>query len=192
MNKELKELIASDLYRYGIQNEKDLSLISRHELYGFRYMKVLRKTKFYKDRRKHVRYIIYRLKLMYYTEKYGFSIPYSTEIGKSFYLGHKGSIIVNYKAKIGNNVNLAQGVTIGVANGGKHKGVPIISDNVWIGANSTVVGGIIIGEDVMIAPNTFVNFDVPPHSIVISNKAKIIERDPATNNYIENKWGEEE
>lgn len=192
MNKELKELIASDLYRYGIQNEKDLSLISRHELYGFRYMKVLRKTKFYKDRRKHVRYIIYRLKLMYYTEKYGFSIPYSTEIGKGFYLGHKGSIIVNYKAKIGNNVNLAQGVTIGVANGGKHKGVPIISDNVWIGANSTVVGGIIIGEDVMIAPNTFVNFDVPPHSIVISNKAKIIERDPATINYIENKWGEEE
>lgn len=192
MNKELKELIASDLYRYGIQNEKDLSLISRHELYGFRYMKVLRKTKFYKDRRKHVRYIIYRLKLMYYTEKYGFSIPYSTEIGKGFYLGHKGSIIVNYKAKIGNNVNLAQGVTIGMANGGKHKGVPIISDNVWIGANSTVVGGIIIGEDVMIAPNTFVNFDVPPHSIVISNKAKIIERDPATINYIENKWGEEE
>lgn len=192
MNKELKELIASDLYRYGIQNEKDLSLISRHELYGFRYMKVLRKTKFYKDHRKHVRYIIYRLKLMYYTEKYGFSISYSTEIGKGFYLGHKGSIIVNYKAKIGNNVNLAQGVTIGMANGGKHKGVPIISDNVWIGANSTVVGGIIIGEDVMIAPNTFVNFDVPPHSIVISNKAKIIERNPATINYIENKWGEEE
>ena len=53
MNKELKELIASDLYRYGIQNEKNLNLISRHELYGFRYMKVLRKTKFYKDHRKH-------------------------------------------------------------------------------------------------------------------------------------------
>lgn len=44
----------------------------------------------------------------------------------------------------------------------------------------------------MIAPNTFVNFDVPPHSIVISNKAKIIERNPATINYVENKWGEEE
>lgn len=192
MNKELRELIASDLYRYGIQSEKDLSFLSRRELYGFRFTKILRKTKYYKEHGKRVRYIINRLKLIYYTEKYGFSISYSTEIGKGFYLGHKGSIIVNYKAKIGNNVNLAQGVTIGLANGGKHRGVPTISDNVWIGANSTVVGGIVIGEDVMIAPNTFVNFDVPDHSIVISNKAKIIERNPATINYIENKWREEE
>ena len=191
MDIELKALIASDLCRYGVQSEKSLSFLSRHELYGFRYTKILRKTKYYKENRKAIRYMFNRLKLIYYTEKYGYCISYSTEIGKGFYLGHLGNIVVNYQAKIGNNVNLAQGVTIGMANGGKHKGVPIISDNVWIGANSTIVGGIVIGEDVMIAPNTFVNFDVPPHSIVISNKANVIERNPATINYIENKWGED-
>lgn len=191
MDRELKELIASDLCRYGVQSEKSLSFLSRHELYGFRYTKILRKTKYYKENKKIIRYMFNRLKLIYYTEKYGYSISYSTEIGKGFYLGHLGSIVINYQVKIGNNVNLAQGVTIGMANGGKHKGVPIISDNVWIGANSTIVGGIVIGKDVMIAPNTFVNFDVPPHSIVISNKAKVIERNPATINYIENKYGED-
>ena len=191
MDRELKELIASDLYRYGIQNEKKLSFLARHELYGFRNTKILRKTKYYKEHGNVIRYMLNRLKLIYYTEKYGYSFSYSTEIGKGLYLGHLGSIVVNYQAKIGNNVNLAQGVTIGMANGGKHRGVPVISDNVWIGANSTVVGGIVIGEDVMIAPNTFVNFDVPDHSIVTSERAKIIERNPATINYVENKWSKE-
>ena len=44
-----------------------------------------------------------------------------------------------------------------------------------------------IGGDVMIAPLTFVNFDVPPHSIVIGNPAKIIHRENATEGYIENR-----
>jgi serine O-acetyltransferase len=30
-----------------------------------------------------------------------------------------------------------------------------------------------VGNDVMIAPNTFVNFDVPDHSIVVENPASI-------------------
>ena len=41
-----------------------------------------------------------------------------------------------------------------------------------------------IGEDVMIAPLAFVNFDVPPHSIVIGNPGKIIHKENATEEYI--------
>ena len=190
MEKELKELIFSDLYRYGVKNEKKLSVLARHELYGYRYTRVLRKTKFYRDNNKKIRFVINRLKLLYYSEKFGYSIPYETNVGKGLYLGHLGSIVVNYKAQLGNNVNLAQGVTIGLSNSGKKQGVPVIGDNVWIGANATVVGGITIGEDVMIAPNTFVNFDVPAHSIVVSEKANIIGRDSATLNYVENRWGD--
>ena len=43
-----------------------------------------------------------------------------------------------------------------------------------------------IGNDVLIAPNTFVNFDVPDHSIVIGNPAKIHHRDNATEGHIPN------
>ena len=46
--------------------------------------------------------------------------------------------------------------------------------------NSTVVGNITIGNDVLIAPNTFVNFDVPDHSIVIGNPASIHHKENAT------------
>ena len=103
------------------------------------------------------------------------------------YFGHPTGITINPEVIIGNNVNIHKGVTIGRENRGKRKGTPVIGDDVWIGINSTIVGAVKIGNDVLIAPNAFVNFDVPDHSIVIGNPAKIIHRDSATEGYINNR-----
>lgn len=59
---------------------------------------------------------------------------------------------------------------------GRNKGVPHIGDNVIINANAVVVGGVKIGNNVLVAPNAFVNFDVPDDSIVIGNPGRIITR----------------
>ena len=59
-----------------------------------------------------------------------------------------------------------------------------MGDDVRIGSNAVVVGKIIIGNDVLIAPNAYVNFNVPSHSIVIGNPGKIISSDNATEGYI--------
>lgn len=61
-----------------------------------------------------------------------------------------------------------------------------IHDKCWIGTNSVIVGNITIGEDCLIAPLSFVNFDVPSHSIVIGNPARIIPKENATVGYINN------
>ena len=45
-----------------------------------------------------------------------------------------------------------------------------------MGQFSIVIGGVKIGNDVLIAPGAFVNFDVPDNSIVIGNPGKIISR----------------
>jgi len=190
MEKELKKLIEADLNRYGFKSEKDLSFFNKREFFGYRYTKILRKTAYYKKHNKKIKYYFNRLLLEKYTIKYAYSIPYSVELGKGLFLGHLGNVVINYKAVIGDNVNLAQGVTIGLSNGGKNSGVPRIGNRVWIGANATVVGGIIIEDDVMIAPNTFVNFDVPTHSIVVGEKAKILYQYNATEKYVENLVGD--
>jgi len=39
-----------------------------------------------------------------------------------------------------------------------------------------VVDKITIGDDVLITPNTYLNCDVPSHSVVIGNPARIISR----------------
>ena len=129
----------------------------------------------------------YRLKLEFLSRKTQIQIPARTIIGEGFYIGHLGRIIIHPDAKIGKNVNIATGVTIGTENRGKRKGVPVISDNCWIGANAVIVGNVKIGTDVLIAPLAYVNFDVPDHSIVIGNPAKIIHRENATEDYITNK-----
>ena len=64
------------------------------------------------------------------------------------------------------------------------KGTPVIGDNVWIGINSAIVGAVHIGNDVLIAPNSYVNCDVPNHSVVIGNPCVIKHRDNATEGYI--------
>lgn len=46
------------------------------------------------------------------------------------------------------------------------------------------MGSIRIGNDVLIAPNSYVNCDVPNHSIVLGNPARIIPRQNATEGYI--------
>lgn len=114
-------------------------------------------------------------------------IPARTRIGDGFYIGHTGRVIIHPDAILGKNINVGTGVTIGYENRGKRKGAPRIEGNCWIGTNSVVVGNVTIGEDVMIAPLTFVNFDVPPHSIVIGNPAKIIHKENSTQDYICNR-----
>lgn len=111
-------------------------------------------------------------------------IPTSTRVGKGFYIGHCGRIIVNPDVTIGDNVNIATGVVIGAANRGEKKGTPIIGNQVWIGSNAVIVGKIRIGDDVLIAPNSFVNTDIPDHSIVIGNPAQIHMREYACEGYI--------
>jgi serine O-acetyltransferase len=102
------------------------------------------------------------------------------------HIAHFGTIVVNKATVMGKNCNLSHGVTIGQANRGEKKGVPLIGDFVWIGTGAVVVGNVTIGSNVLIAPNTYVNMDVPDNSIVIGNPAKIISRENPTEGYINN------
>lgn len=82
---------------------------------------------------------------------------------------------------------LRQELQYGQENRGKRKGTPRIGNDVWIGTNAVIVGKIEIGNNVLIAPNSYVNFDVPNNSIVIGNPGKIIPSINACESYIENK-----
>lgn len=46
--------------------------------------------------------------------------------------------------------------------------------------------GVVINDDVLIAPGAYVNFDVPSDSIVLGNPGKIIHKDNAVEGYIKN------
>lgn len=120
-------------------------------------------------------------------EKRHIEIYGKCDIGPGLYLGHVYSITINADAVIGKNCNIHKGVTIGQQNRGQRKGSPTIGDSVWIGVNSTIVGKITIGDDVLIAPNSYVNCDVPSHSVVFGNPCIIKHKEGATDGYVNHK-----
>lgn len=124
----------------------------------------------------------YRLKK--FAVKTGIRLDCNLNIGKGLIIGHSGTIVLNCDAQIGDQFFITHGVTIGRDIRGKRKGAPKIGNRVCIRTNSTVVGNIEIGDDVLIAPNTFVNFDVPSHSIVIGNPATIHQCNNATEGHL--------
>jgi serine O-acetyltransferase len=180
----MNRIIKYDLYRYLGKDFTIFIFLRALRIPGFRYLFFLRKAA--ASRRGTVRWFLYRMFLRRYTFKYGIQIPHNTQIGEGFFIGHFGNIIINDRAVIGKNCNISPGVTIGQANRGRLLGVPTIGNHVWMGTNSLIVGNIRIGNDVLIAPGAFVNFDVPDHSIVIGNPGKIIKKEFATQGYVEN------
>ena len=171
INSSFCELFDSDMKRYNGDTG----------FYLWRFHFYLRKAQTAKN--KYVkRFFHIMLKLC--REKHGLEISDEVSIGRGLYLGHPYNITINNHVTIGCNCSIHKGVTIGKENRGIRKGTPTICDNVWIGVNSTIVGNITVGKDVLIAPNSFVNFDVPDHSVVIGNPGIIRKKENAVFGYI--------
>lgn len=167
----------------------DEKIILRHFIKDFilqhrvRYMIYFRISQNTKSRiiRFFCEYKLYRL-----CRKYGIEIKTDTVIGPGFVMVHPYNITISPQAVLGENVTILKGATIGVS-WGKLPGAPKIGNSVYIGLNSTLLGGIKVGDYVLIGPNSFVNQDVPNHSIVIGNPCKIIHREKAADRYLYNK-----
>ena len=127
---------------------------------------------------------IYKMLFILHKSRHCIEISENTKIGGGLYIGHSYCITINPNTVIGENCYIHKNVTIGQESRGKRQGCPTIGDNVWIGINAIIIGKITVGNDVLIAPNSYVNFNVPSHSIVLGNPGKIIKKENATYSYI--------
>jgi len=134
--------------------------------------------------RKSKKSFFYNLLFKIYSKRQFIEIDKETVIGKGLFINHLGGVIINKRAVLGDNINLEPRVVIGQQNRGERIGAPVIKNKVWIGANSVIVGSVTIGNNVLIAPNSYINFDVPDNSIVIGNPGRIISSKNATKNYV--------
>lgn len=115
-------------------------------------------------------------KLVSYLNRFLFAVwlPSSAKIGRNFKLGYGGlGVVIHKDAIIGNNVLIAQNVTIGRNFGDKK--VPVIGNDVYIGTGSVIFGEITIGNNVIIGSNTLVNKSIPDNTTVVGNPMKIIQ-----------------
>lgn len=151
---------------------------------NFLFMQNIRYMYYWRKRKSAPGSVIAKIFCYLMSRKYGLEISAHADIGHGLYLGHAYNITVAGGVKLGKNCNLHKGCTIGCENRGKRKGAPTLGNCVSVGINAVVVGKIFIGNDVMIAPNSFVNFDVPDHSVVLGNPGVIHRKEYATKDYI--------
>jgi serine O-acetyltransferase len=179
----MKEYNKKDLYRYEGNKCHSLKTQIRYLLGtpGFQYSYALRHAQNASDPISKVFWVVVLRLMMYFTS---IQIPAQTRIGEGLKFSHWGTIVVNQNAVIGRNFSISNGCVIGSAQG-KRKGYPTIGNNVTINANSVIVGGVKIGNNVLVAPNVFINFDVPDNCIVIGNPGQIIPKNyPPSSRYI--------
>lgn len=185
---EYKYLVLSDLYRVT-RETKTLTLL-RHVFFGesYKYIFWMRTCRFVHEK-KWLKYSIYPLALLllnHYQYKFGIAIPFMTEIGPGFYIGHFGGIIVYPLCKIGKNCNMSHGVTLGITPRGKNKGYPTIGEEVYIGPGAKIIGAVKVGNRVTIGANCVVTKDVPDDAVVVGIPGKVISFE-GSHGYVGNK-----
>jgi len=111
----------------------------------------------------------------------GIDIHPGASIGTHFFIDHGTGVVIGETCKIGNNVKLYHGVTLGARSFAKDdsgqlvrgtKRHPDVEDNVTIYPNSTILGGeTVLGEGSTIGANVTLMHSVPPNSLVITKEA---------------------
>lgn len=127
--------------------------------------------------------------------KTGIDINPGACIGEYFFIDHGTGVVIGETTKIGRNVKIYQGVTLGalstrkgqqLANIKRH---PTIEDNVTIYSNSTVLGGeTVIGENTIIGGNTFITESIPANTKVSAKSPELVIKKPRAQVSITNVW----
>ena len=105
----------------------------------------------------------------------GIQIPRRTRIGGGLLIPHYGGVVINKKCSIGENCTLLHNVTLAARGVSDDRGVPVIGDNVYLGAGSILLGSINVGDNSVVAAGAVVTRDVPQYSTVAGNPARPIK-----------------
>lgn len=102
-----------------------------------------------------------------------FVLSKTMTIGPGAYFAHPFASEFNAKS-IGKNFSCRHLTTLGNKSDGDNENRPIIGDNVTLGVNVTIIGGVRIGNNVTIGAGSVVVKDVPDNCVAAGNPCKLI------------------
>jgi serine O-acetyltransferase len=101
----------------------------------------------------------------------GITLPKEAEFGPGLRIHHLGPVVVHPATRAGANCTLRHGVTIGERRQGA--GVPVLGDDVEVGAYAQLLGPITIGRSAKIGAMSLVIRDVPEGATVRAPEATV-------------------
>ena len=106
----------------------------------------------------------------------GVDIAPGAEIGPGLIISHGTGLVIGSHTKIGARAILLHQVTLGAPDVGRLEEMPTVGDDVYIGAGAALIGGIKIGDRVVIGLNTVITEDVPDDTRVVSAAEQKVTR----------------
>ena len=104
----------------------------------------------------------------------GIEIHPGAKIGKRLFIDHGLGVVIGETAEIGDDVLLYQGVTVGGTGAQKGKRHPTLGNRVVVGTGASVLGNILIGDDVKVGAGAVVVHSVPEGSTVVGIPGRVV------------------
>lgn len=96
---------------------------------------------------------------------WGIDLPYNIRLGRRVRIEHHGCLMIGAR-QIGDDVVIRHSVTMGLRQRYTNA-FPTIGNRVEIGPGACILGGVQIGDDCYIGPNTVIAYDVKPGTAMI-------------------------
>ncbi|HYQ42584.1 MAG TPA: serine acetyltransferase [Polyangiaceae bacterium] len=107
------------------------------------------------------------------TMLFGCDFGVGVTIGGGLYLPHPSGIVVHAHCKLGRNVTLLQGVTLGIVDPSLPD-CPVVEDGARVNTGAKLLGGITVGRAAVIGANAVVLRDVPEGRVAVGVPARIL------------------
>src|ERR1043166_7201670 len=108
----------------------------------------------------------------------GIHVHRESDIGPGLVI-HNSNCIFILATRIGHSCTVNQGVSVASIRG---TGWPTIGNNVYLGAGCKVMGGVTVGDNVVVSANSLVIADVPSNCTVLGVPARIKSRETESPN----------
>lgn len=109
----------------------------------------------------------------------GAEIHPHSKIGRRFVLDHGMGTVIGQTVEIGDDCYILGGVTlgaVGIAGNPSEKRHPTLGDRVQVGAFSSILGNVSIGDDVFIGARCTITSDIPPSARVTLRSSHSVVR----------------
>ncbi len=107
----------------------------------------------------------------------GIEIHPGAEIGSGLFIDHGMGVVIGETTKIGKNVTIYQGVTLGGTGKETGKRHPTLGDNVMVSAGAKILGSMKIGDNVKVGAGAVVLKPVPDNCTVVGIPGRIVVKD---------------
>jgi serine O-acetyltransferase len=105
------------------------------------------------------------------------------KIGRRFFIDHGAGVVIGETAKVGDDVTLYHGVTLGGTSWSPGRRHPTLEDGVVVGAGAKLLGPITIGRGTRVGANSVVIKNTPPDVTVAGIPAKVVHPQPGGRKY---------